>query len=158
MAKRGERYCIVCGTKYEYCPNCGKGNVKDTWKFNYDSEECRDIFKVCSAFAFNHISAEEAKKKLSKYNLSDTSRFKEDIRINISAINAAKEKNAINENKTEIKVANEKAAKTTDKGNATVETDKTEDSAVVKDEPKKSYNAFGYSNKNKHNNTAFVNK
>lgn len=91
MAKRGERICVTCGKKYEYCPNCGKGNIKDAWKYMHDTEECRDVFKTCSAFAFKHINAEQAQRKLAKYDLTDTSRFTEDIRMNLADIFAVPE-------------------------------------------------------------------
>lgn len=91
---RGERICVVCGKEYIYCPNCKKGDPNETWRFMYDSEECRDIFKICSNFAFGHINAETAKKKLEKYDVADRSRFSDDIKKNLSAIFAAKAENA----------------------------------------------------------------
>ena len=87
---RGERTCIVCGTKYVYCPNCKKGYPDETWRYLYDSEECREIYKVCNHFSFGHIDAEEAGRKLEKYNVTDRSKYSEDIRKNLSAIYAAK--------------------------------------------------------------------
>lgn len=90
MATRGERTCVVCGTKYVYCPNCKKGNPDETWRYLYDSEECREIYKVCNHFSFGHIDAEEAGRKLEKYNVTDRSKYSEDIRKSLSAIYAAK--------------------------------------------------------------------
>lgn len=95
MAKRGERTCIVCGKLYEYCPHCGKGKPEEGWRNLYDSKECRSIFRICSDYAFKHITAAEAKSRLSKYNVGDGSGYSEDIRNNIRVINAeapAKEK------------------------------------------------------------------
>lgn len=88
MAKRGERKCIVCGTKYVYCPNCGQGNPRDSWKNLYDTMSCKEIFRICSDYAFKHISATEAKAKLEKFNIKDYSKFTDDIRKNLLAINA----------------------------------------------------------------------
>lgn len=104
MAK-GERVCVVCGKKYVYCPNCKQGNPKETWRFMYDSEQCRDIFKACSDFAFGHINAEAAKKRLAKYDLSDVSAYSEDMRRNLSAINAntAKSDDAPKAEETSVK-------------------------------------------------------
>lgn len=87
---RGERTCIVCGKKYVYCPNCQKGDPNETWRNIYCSEDCRSIFKICNSFAFGHINAEAAKKKLEKYDVADRSKYSEDIRNNLSAIFAAK--------------------------------------------------------------------
>lgn len=88
--QRGERTCVVCGATYVYCPNCKKGDPAETWRFMYDSEECRDIFKICSRFAFGHINAEEAQKKLEKFNITDRTKYAESIRQNLSAIYAKK--------------------------------------------------------------------
>lgn len=99
--ERGERTCVVCGKEYIYCPNCKKGNPTETWRFMYDSEECRNIFKICSNFAFGHINAETAKKKLEKYNITDRSKYNDDIRRNLSAIYAAKAETPEEEEKNE---------------------------------------------------------
>ena len=84
--QRGERTCVVCGATYVYCPNCKKGDPAETWRFMYDSEECRDIFKICSRFAFGHINAEEAQKKLEKFNITDRTKYAESIRQNLNMI------------------------------------------------------------------------
>ena len=106
---RGERTCVVCGTKYIYCPNCKKGDPTETWRYMYDSEECREIFKTCSRFAFGHIDAEAAKKKLDKYDLTDRTKYAEGIRQNLSAIYAKKAENPKEKEKPETKEEQESA-------------------------------------------------
>lgn len=104
MKKRGERNCIVCGKKYEYCPHCGKGKPEEGWRNLYDSEKCKDIFSICSNYAFKHISAAEAKKKLDKYNVGDGSGYSDDIKQNIKDINAeVSAKKAVQPQETPVK-------------------------------------------------------
>lgn len=68
MAKSKE--CVVCGTKYEYCGNCNGAKKADTWRNNFCSENCRDLFKTASDFAGKLITVEDAKRQLSDINLN----------------------------------------------------------------------------------------
>lgn len=61
-----KRKCCVCGNLYEYCGHCDKQASNNTWKLNYCSENCREIFRICSKFEGKLISIEEAKEGLSK--------------------------------------------------------------------------------------------
>ena len=58
--------CCVCGNSYEYCGHCDKQASNNTWKLNYCSENCREIFRICSKFEGKLISIEEAKEGLNK--------------------------------------------------------------------------------------------
>ena len=64
------RVCLVCSKNFEYCPNCNKGSnkAKDTWRQNYCSENCRDIFKTCMDYISGVISIDEAKNQFNSYN------------------------------------------------------------------------------------------
>lgn len=88
MAQRGERKCIVCGTKYTYCPNCGNGDPKDSYKFIYDKKECEDVFNICSRYHFGELKAADALKRLEKYELSDLSNYANGVKSDILAIRA----------------------------------------------------------------------
>jgi len=65
-----ERTCIVCGKKYKYCHRCGQYNSNEVWRYMYCDVDCKEIFGICSAFAFGDINASEAKSELDKHNLS----------------------------------------------------------------------------------------
>lgn len=64
--ERGTRKCIVCGKAHVYCPTCGKGNPKETWRYLYDDESCRNIFNITADFQNGHIEKTVAKEKLQK--------------------------------------------------------------------------------------------
>ncbi len=63
------RKCLVCGSKFEYCPHCGKDKI-NRWKTTYCSEKCRDIFNVCYNFESHNISQEDAYNKLIEFNIN----------------------------------------------------------------------------------------
>lgn len=63
-----KRICIVCGTKYDYCPSCGNADNKP-WKNVYDTEECVKVSEILMASRGKHatMSVDEAKKEMEKY-------------------------------------------------------------------------------------------
>lgn len=64
------RKCIICDSSYEYCPKCRQYASMPRWYSNFCCEECKTIYMTASDFAFGHIEAEEAKKKIQKMNVS----------------------------------------------------------------------------------------
>lgn len=64
------RKCILCGKKYEYCPNCSRDAKKEPWHTIYDSENCRNISKALTDYNLNKITKEAARDALSKCDLS----------------------------------------------------------------------------------------
>lgn len=70
MANYNEHKCLVCGQIYEYCRRCVVTPV--VYKAEgFCSEKCSDIFANLSKHGCNLISADEALKELSAYNLDD---------------------------------------------------------------------------------------
>ena len=84
------RKCNVCGKTYEYCNNCSdNGHKGETWRNLYCSDNCRKIFDVLSAHAFNHITDKEAKEKLKGIDLSKLDSFNENYKKQIRQIESA---------------------------------------------------------------------
>lgn len=71
MAKK--RICKVCGTTYEHCSNCGNTPIKEYWRNEFCSDDCHEIFKVCSRYVGKDISQKEAFDLLFKYGASKKS-------------------------------------------------------------------------------------
>lgn len=67
---KNERTCAICGTKYEYCNNCQKYDGLPRWMFLFHDQNCKNIYDVVNDYKSKVISAEAAKEKLSKLNLS----------------------------------------------------------------------------------------
>lgn len=103
------RICCVCHGEHSYCPVCNpEDKKKPTWHFSYCSENCKSIYEVTSDYEDKKISANDAKKKLAKLDLSKLSNFGESYQKSI---------NSINENATEKTVASkaDKSANTENK-------------------------------------------
>lgn len=64
------RKCIVDATSYEYCPRCGhKTESTETWRSNFCSENCRDIYNTVNAYTHKKITVGQAKSQLDKCDL-----------------------------------------------------------------------------------------
>lgn len=66
---QGDRVCTICGKKYNYCPNCGRGDARETWRYIYCSNECKTVFDTCEKFVSKKITATEAKSRLDKIKM-----------------------------------------------------------------------------------------
>lgn len=74
MAKR-DRVCYLCGEKYQYCPTCGNDRLKPSWMSQFHSENCKNIFEICTKFNMELITKEEAANELKKCDLSNKENF-----------------------------------------------------------------------------------
>ena len=84
MARTNTYKCAVCGTTYEFCLKCQVARP------DYDAEKfCNkthaDIYAILSKHGCNLISADEALKELSAYNLDEIT-LTEDILTHIEKI------------------------------------------------------------------------
>lgn len=74
MANRS-RICAVCGVKYKYCPTCQRDIGKPTWMQQFHSENCKNIFKICTDYNLKKISKKEAQEQLSSCDLTNRDNF-----------------------------------------------------------------------------------
>lgn len=80
------RICHTCGKEYEYCPRCGKYASYPKWMFNWDTEECKDIFKALTDFNIGKIKKKDLKAILDKYKVDDFSKYSESIRDELTKL------------------------------------------------------------------------
>ena len=80
------RTCIICGKKYSYCNNCQSDANKPTWYFIFDSQNCHDIYEVCTQYRDKEITVAQAYEKISKLDISNIKNFAEATRIQIEEI------------------------------------------------------------------------
>jgi hypothetical protein len=99
MGKKINRECIICKTKYHYCPTCGEDSSKPTWYFIFDGENCHDIYDVCTKYRDKEIDAEGAYNLISKLDLSKINEFAESTRLQIEEIIEIHNKSTINSTK-----------------------------------------------------------
>lgn len=85
---KANRICSVCSTEYSYCPNCNAHATEPRWKFLFCSENCNDIFNICSQFSNGVITAAEAKKLLDKCDLDKAHPLKAGTKETIEKINS----------------------------------------------------------------------
>ena len=65
------RNCIVCGKAYYHCGHCKDSDAQSVWRNIYDTEECRKIFDICSAYVNKNMSKGDAIIKLKSFKLPD---------------------------------------------------------------------------------------
>ena len=74
--KRYRRICTVCGKEYEFCPDCREYALQPSWKNIYHDENCREIAHILTAVG-RTITAEEAREKIAKCDLTNKDNFNE---------------------------------------------------------------------------------
>lgn len=73
---RRSRECYLCGRHYEYCSTCSQDRMKPVWMSEFHSENCKNIFDICTRFNMNLMSKSEAQKALKSCDLSNKENFK----------------------------------------------------------------------------------
>lgn len=93
MARK--RICLTCGRAYEYCPSCGGDKMRPRWMINWDTEACKEVFNIVSAYNMGVMTADEAADSLRDRGVKDFSAYKESIASNLKEIvRAASKKNS----------------------------------------------------------------
>ena len=91
MGKR-DRKCYLCGESYKYCPTCSQDRIKPSWMTEFHSEDCKNIFDICTRFNLQMISKTEAKKELNSCDLSNKEKFKSYVQHDLEVIFAEEPK------------------------------------------------------------------
>ena len=83
---RRTRECYLCGEKYSYCPTCSQDKNKPSWMAEFHSENCKNIFQICTNFNLGLQSKSDAKAALEQCDLSNKSNFKSFVQNDIGNI------------------------------------------------------------------------
>lgn len=69
--------CLVCGTKYYFCPTCNHHSItpKPIWMKNYCGENCKSISDLFTSYRLHKLTNEEIKGKLSTIDLSNRENY-----------------------------------------------------------------------------------
>ncbi len=99
----GVRKCIVSPNHhfYKYCPQCGRDNPEETWRFLFCSENCRDVYRVFEAFAEKKIDAVTAEQRLNELTVPRDEYLQPSLRDNLRDIREAAAKSHQAAKKTE---------------------------------------------------------
>ena len=73
---RRNRECYLCGRDYQYCPTCAQDKMKPAWMSEFHSENCKNIFDICTRFNMKLMSKSEAQDALNTCDLSNKTNFK----------------------------------------------------------------------------------
>lgn len=85
MARR-QRECYLCGRDYQYCGTCSQDKMKPAWMSEFHSENCKNIFDICTRFNMQLMSKSEAQKALKSCDLSNRENFKSYVQRDLDAI------------------------------------------------------------------------
>lgn len=94
MGEKKQRTCFCCGKAYHYCPNCAEYSHLPSWYFIFDSENCKKVFDICQRYSIGEFTAEQARQKLDKCDLTNKSDFLSDVKDVIEKIFAETNKTA----------------------------------------------------------------
>lgn len=83
---RRNRKCYLCDESYEYCPTCSQDRTKPSWMAEFHSENCKDIFDICTRFNMQLLTKDEAKLAVEKYDLSNKLKFRPSVQSTLSTI------------------------------------------------------------------------
>ena len=64
-----KRTCLVCGSKYSYCPHCSSDADKPKWYFLFCSENCNELDGILSKYTHKDITIAEAKEQILRKGL-----------------------------------------------------------------------------------------
>ena len=92
MARR-QRKCYLCGESYQYCSTCSQDRSKPAWMSEFHSENCKDIFDICTRFNMKLMSQAEAQEALIKRDLSNRENFKTYVQHDLEVIFEEEPKN-----------------------------------------------------------------
>lgn len=83
---RRNRECYLCGQDYLYCPTCSQDKMKPAWMSEFHSENCKNIFDICTRFNMDMMSKAEAKDALKSCDLSNKANFKDYVQHDLEVI------------------------------------------------------------------------
>ena len=88
---RRNRECYLCGRDYQYCPTCSQDRMKPAYMSEFHSENCKNIFDICTRFNMNLMSKSEAQDALNACDLTNKENFKSYVIRDLEVIFAADE-------------------------------------------------------------------
>lgn len=89
---RRTRECYLCGETYQYCPTCSQDRMKPSWMAEFHSENCKNIFDICTRFNMQLMSKEESKTALLECDLTNKENFKDYVQRDLKNIFAEEHK------------------------------------------------------------------
>lgn len=92
---RRNRECYLCGEDYKYCPTCSQDRMKPAYMSEFHSENCKNIFDICTRFNMKLMSKSEAQAALNACDLSNKANFKSYAQRDLEVIFAEEPKKKV---------------------------------------------------------------
>lgn len=83
---RKSRECYLCGTDYKYCGSCSNDRMKPAWMSEFHSENCKNIFDICTRFNMQLMSKTEAQDALKFCDITNKENFKSYVQRDLENI------------------------------------------------------------------------
>lgn len=83
---RRSRECYLCSQDYQYCPTCSQDKMKPAYMSEFHSENCKNIFDICTRFNMNLMSKVETQAALNACDLSNKANFKSYVQRDLEVI------------------------------------------------------------------------
>ena len=104
---RRDRKCYLCEESYKYCPTCSQDRIKPTWMSEFHSENCKNIFDICTRFNVQLMSKQEAQDALNACDLSNKENFKSFVKRDLENIFAEDEQKPKRGKRAELPIVDE---------------------------------------------------
>lgn len=83
------RECLCDKTKYVYCPNCGKGNPKETWRYLFCSKDCKILFETLEKWVNHKIATDYAYYIITQLKNVNFNHLNEQLKRNLNDLKQA---------------------------------------------------------------------
>lgn len=104
---RKQRECYLCGESYKYCGSCSNDRMKPAWMSEFHTENCKNIFDICTRFNMKLMSKTEAQDALNACDLSNKANFKSYVQRDLENIFKADEEPKKRGKRAEMKIIDE---------------------------------------------------
>ena len=106
MAKLNKT-CLACRIKYNYCPSCSVADrIAPSWKSEFCSESCKDLWMALTRYNMSMLSKEEAKSIILELDLKPIDAYVDCVKRDYNII-MAEEKKPKRNKRIEIKPIDE---------------------------------------------------
>lgn len=95
MRQKNNRTCLCCSKTYTFCLHCSDYDHLPRWMNIFHDENCKNLFDITNEYMAGKITAEEAKERYSKCDLSYKNKLKTSIVNAINTVNRAARKKVV---------------------------------------------------------------
>lgn len=81
------RKCTCCNERYSYCPSCsGADRLAPSWKAEFCSETCKDLWLTCTRFNMQRLTKQEAQDVIKSLPLKSITEYAQCVQRDLGVI------------------------------------------------------------------------